>query len=125
MVHYNTLNVKFSDSQLNKLSSGIQNGTLVTLNLSTNAIDDANDKASFLHKLLRTNMQVSKIRKAFANISATNINFSRNQLSKMVQLFEFLVKLFGTLIKTGFSLMGNVLKPLAKNVWVLFFQIKN
>ena len=70
-------------------------------------------------------MQVSKIRKAFANISATNINFSRNQLSKMVQLFEFLVKLFGTLIKTGFSLMGNVLKPLAKNVWVLFFQIKN
>ena len=70
-------------------------------------------------------MQVSKIRKAFANISATNINFSRNQLSKMVQLFEFLVKLFGTLIKTGFSLMGNVLKPLAKNVWALFFQIKN
>ena len=70
-------------------------------------------------------MQVSKIRKAFANISATNINFSRNQLSKMVQLFEFLVKLFGTLIKTGFSLMGNVLKPLSKNVWVLFFQIKN
>ena len=70
-------------------------------------------------------MQVSKIRKAFANISTTNINFSRNQLSKMVQLFEFLVKLFGTLIKTGFSLMGNVLKPLAKNVWVLFFQIKN
>ena len=70
-------------------------------------------------------MQVSKIRKAFANISATNINFSRNQLSKMVQLFEFLVKLFGTLIKTGFSLMGNVVKPLAKNVWVLFFQIKN
>ena len=70
-------------------------------------------------------MQVSKIRKAFANISATNINFSRNQLSKMVQSFEFLVKLFGTLIKTGFSLMGNVLKPLAKNVWVLFFQIKN
>ena len=70
-------------------------------------------------------MQVSKVRKAFANISATNINFSRNQLSKMVQLFEFLVKLFGTLIKTGFSLMGNVLKPLAKNVWVLFFQIKN
>ena len=70
-------------------------------------------------------MQVSKIRKAFANISATNINFSRNQLSEMVQLFEFLVKLFGTLIKTGFSLMGNVLKPLAKNVWVLFFQIKN
>ena len=70
-------------------------------------------------------MQVSKIRKAFANISATNINFSRNQMSKMVQLFEFLVKLFGTLIKTGFSLMGNVLKPLAKNVWVLFFQIKN
>ena len=64
-------------------------------------------------------MQVSKIRKTFANVSTTNINFLRNQLSEMVQLFDFLDKLFRTLIKTGFSLMGNVLKPLAKNVWVL------
>ena len=36
MTQYNTLNVKLSNSQLNKLKSGIKNGTEVTLNLSSN-----------------------------------------------------------------------------------------
>ena len=34
MAQYNTLNLKFSNLQLNKLKSGIKNGTKVTLNLS-------------------------------------------------------------------------------------------
>ena len=34
MTQYNTLNVKVSNSQLNKLNSGIKNGTEVILNLS-------------------------------------------------------------------------------------------
>ena len=34
MTKYNTLNVKLSNSQLNKLKSGIENATQVTLNLS-------------------------------------------------------------------------------------------
>ena len=34
MTQYKTLNVKMSNSQLNKLKSGIKNGTEVTLNLS-------------------------------------------------------------------------------------------
>ena len=33
MTQYNTLNVKFSISQLNKLNYAIKNGTEVTLNL--------------------------------------------------------------------------------------------
>ena len=33
MTKYNTLNVKFSSSEINKLKSGIKNGTEVTLNL--------------------------------------------------------------------------------------------
>ena len=32
MIQYNTLNVKLSNSQLNKLKSGIKNGTEVTFN---------------------------------------------------------------------------------------------
>ena len=32
MTQYNTLNVKLSNSQINKLKSGIKNGTEVTLN---------------------------------------------------------------------------------------------
>ena len=34
MTQYNTLNVKLSTSQLNKLKLGIENGTEVTLKLS-------------------------------------------------------------------------------------------
>ena len=44
MIQYNTLNVKLSNSQLNKMKSPIQNGTEVTLNLSSNIIGHSNDK---------------------------------------------------------------------------------
>ena len=44
MIQYNTLNVKLSNSQLNKMKSPIQNGTEVTLNLSSNIIGDSNGK---------------------------------------------------------------------------------
>ena len=58
MTQYNTLNVKFSNSQLNKLKSAIKNGTEVTLNLSLNLICNSNDETNFPHKLLLTNTQV-------------------------------------------------------------------
>ena len=38
MSQYNTLNIKFSNSQLSKLKLGIENGTKVTLKLSSKAI---------------------------------------------------------------------------------------
>ena len=85
MTQYNTLNVKLSNSQLNKVKSEIKNETQVTLNLSSNLIGCSNDKITFLHKLLLTDTQVSKIRKAFANGSSANIKFSKTQLSKMIQ----------------------------------------
>ena len=66
MSQCNTLNVKLSNSQLNKLKSAVKNGTKVTLNLSSYVVGDSNDKNNFLHKLL-TNTQISKICKAFAN----------------------------------------------------------
>ena len=65
MIQYNTLDVKLSNSQLNKLKSGIKNGTQITLNLSSNVVGDSYDKTSFPHKLLLTNIQVSNLRKAF------------------------------------------------------------
>ena len=40
MTHYNALNVKFSNFQLNKLKSGMKNGTKEILNLSSNVIGD-------------------------------------------------------------------------------------
>ena len=49
------------------------------LNLSSNVAGDSNDENNFPHKLLLTNTQISKIRKAFANGSSTNIKFSKTQ----------------------------------------------
>ena len=79
MTQCNTLNVKLSNSQLNKLKSGIKNGTEVTLKLSSNVVGDSNDENNFPHKLLLTNTQVSKLRKTFANDSSVNIKLSKPQ----------------------------------------------
>ena len=50
--------VKLSNLQLNQLNSGIKNGTKVTLNLSSNLIENSNDETNFPHKLLLTDTQV-------------------------------------------------------------------
>ena len=49
-------------------------------------IGDVNDETDFPRKLLLTNTQVSRLHKALANNSSTNINLSKIQLPKMVQL---------------------------------------
>ena len=67
MTRYNTLIVNLSNSQLNKIKSGIKNGTEVTLNFSLNVVGDSNNETDFPHKLLLTNTQVSNLRKDFAN----------------------------------------------------------
>ena len=51
MTQYNTLNVKLSNSQLNKLKFVIKNGSEVTLNLSSGIIGDSNDENNFPRKL--------------------------------------------------------------------------
>ena len=66
MTQCNTLNVKLSNLQLNKQKSWIKNNTEVTLKISSNAIGDSNDENNSPQKLLLTNTQVSRLRKAFA-----------------------------------------------------------
>ena len=113
MTQYNSLNVKLSNSQLNKLKSAIKNETEVVLRLSSNMI--GNNETNFPHELLLTDRQVSNIRKAFANNSSADIKFSKTQLSKMIQLGGFLSRLLGPLRKTGLPLIKNVIKPIAKS----------
>ena len=48
MTQYNMLNIKLSNSQLNKLKSAMKNGTEVTSNLSSNLIGNSNDETNFL-----------------------------------------------------------------------------
>ena len=116
MTQYNRLNTKLSNSQLNKLKSAIKNENDVVIRLSPNMIGDSNDKTSFPHELLLTGRQVSSTRQAFANNSSFDINFSKTQLSKMIQLGGFLGKLLVPLLKIGLPLIKNVITPLAKSI---------
>ena len=116
MTQYNSLNVKLSNSQLNKFKSAIKNETEVVLRLSSNMIGD--NETNFPHQLLLTNRQVANIRKAFANNSSGDIKLSKIQLSKMIQSGEFLGRLLGPFLKTGLPLIKNVIKPLAKSVLI-------
>ena len=77
MTQYNSLNVKLSNSQLNKLQFATKNGTDVILRLSSNIIGNSEDEANFLLKLFLTNRQVTNIRKAFTNHTSTDIKFSK------------------------------------------------
>ena len=116
MTQYNSLNVKLSNSQLNKLKSAIKNETEVVLRLSSNMI--GNNETNFPHKLLLTEKQVSSLRKSFANNSSADIKLSKTQLSKMIQSGGFLSRLLGPLLKTGLPLIKNVIKLLAKSVLI-------
>ena len=55
MAQYNSLNVKLSNSQHNKLKSVIKNKTEVILRLSSNMIGNSDNETNFSHKLLLTN----------------------------------------------------------------------
>ena len=114
MTQYNSLNIKLSNSQLNKLKSSIKNEIDVVLRISSNMVSNSND--NFPHELLLTNRQVANIRKAFANHSSIDIKLSKTQLSKVIQsggfLGNLLGKLAGPLMKVAMPLAKNVLAPL-------------
>ena len=116
MTQYNSLNVKLSNSQLNKLKSSIKYETDVVLRISSNMVSNSNDNTNFPHKILLTNRQFANIRKAFAKNTSTDIKLSKTQLSKMMQsggfLGNLLGKLAGPLMKVAMPLAKNVLAPL-------------
>ena len=107
------------NSQVNKSKSAIKN---LTLNLPWNLIGSSNEKTNFANKLLLTNIQVSKMYKAFANGSTANIKFSKSRLSKIIQSGGFIFgppniihssipsDLFIALIKRLYSLSKSIAK---------------
>ena len=80
MTQYNSLNVKLSKLQLNKLNSSIKNETDVVLRISSNMVGNSNGNTNFPHELFLTNRQVANIRKAFAKNTSTDIKLSKTQL---------------------------------------------
>ena len=65
--------------------------------------------------MLLTNTQGPRLRKAFAKNSSANIRLLKTQLHKIKQSGGFLGRLLGPLLKTELSLIGKLIKPLAKS----------
>ena len=116
MIQYKSLNVKLLYSQLNQFKWAIKNETEVVLRLPSNMISD--NEINFPHKLLLTNRQIANLLKPFANNLSTDIKLWKTQLSKIIQSRGCLDGLPGPLLKTGLSLIKNVMKPLAKSVLI-------
>ena len=89
MTQYSSLNIKLSNSQLNKFNSATKNETEVVSRLSSNMIGD--NKTDFPHKLLLTNRQVSNLRKAFANHLSADIKLSKLNYQKWYNQEDFLI----------------------------------
>ena len=77
MTQYNSLNVKLSNLQLNKLKTAIKNETEVVLRLSSNMIGNSDDDTNFPHKLLLTSRQVTNLCKTFSNYMSTDTKLSK------------------------------------------------
>ena len=77
MTQYNSLNVKLSDLQLNKLKSAIKNESDVVLRISSSMVGNSNDNTNFPHKLLLNDRQVANIRKLFLTTYQEMLNFQK------------------------------------------------
>ena len=82
MTQYNSLNVKLSNSQLNKLKSSIKSETDVVLRISSNMVSNSNDNTNFPHELLLVNRQVANIRKAFPITHQLTLNYQKLNYQK-------------------------------------------
>ena len=109
MTQYNSLNVKLSNSQLNKLKSAIRNEIGVVLRLSSNKNGNSDDETTFPRKLLLTPP------KAFANHTSNDIKLLKTQLSKMIKLGGILRRCLGPLLKVALPLMKGLIQPSAKS----------
>ena len=83
--------VKLSNSQLNKLKSGIENRTKRTLNCSSFVNDNSKNEIKVPHKLLLTDRQFSRLCKTLANTLSTNMKSFKTQIYKVIHLGGFLL----------------------------------
>ena len=104
MVEYNKVNVKLSDSQLNKLKNSVKDQTGATLRMNVRMFNGNN----LPHELLLTTRQTTKSTNAIKNNMSTDIKLSRAQISKIIQhggfLGSLLSKLSGPLMKVAVRL---------------------
>ena len=116
MAEYSNVNVKLSDSQLNKLKTAFKNKTRTTLRMNIKMFNGN----TLPHELLLTARQKAKLRNAFKNYMSTDIKLSKVQIFKIFQsggfLDSLLSKLAGPLMKVVVPLAKNILAPLGITV---------
>ena len=112
MVEYSKVNVKLSNSELNKLTTAAKNETRVTLRMNVKLFNENN----LPHELLLTTWPKTKLRKAFENNMSTDIKLSKVQISKKTLLGSLLSKIAGSLMKVAVPLGNNILAPLGITV---------
>ena len=80
MVEYSKLNVKFSDTQLKKLKTAVEDKTGTTLKMSLKMFNENN----LPHELLLPTRQKTKLRNAVNNNMSTDSKLSKAQISKTI-----------------------------------------
>ena len=108
MVEYNTVNVKLSNSQMNKLKGAVKNNKGATLRMNARIFNGNN----LARELLLTTRQTTKLRNAIVNNMPTDVKLCKAEISKIIQSGGFLGKILGPLLKTGLPLLKSVIKPL-------------
>ena len=99
---------------MKKLKTAVKNKTGTTLRISLKMFN-GNDSP---HESSLTIRQKTKLRNAFNDNMSTDLKLSRAQISKIIQSGGFLGRLLGPLLKTGLSLIKNVIKPLAISILI-------
>ena len=86
MVEYNKVNVKLTNTKLNKLKTAAKNQTGVTLRMNIKMLN----RNDLPHELLLTARQKTKLRNAFKNNMSTDIKLFKAQISEIIQSGRFL-----------------------------------
>ena len=112
MVEYSKVKVKLSNTQLNKLKSGVKNKTGTTLRINLQMLNGN----SLPHELLLITRQKAKLRNGFNNNVSTDLKLSKAKITKIIKsggfLGSLLSKLAGPIMKVAILLAKNVLAPL-------------
>ena len=102
MANYQKAIVKSSNTQSNKLKSPVKNNTNTVLRYKYEYGNFENEK--LLHKLFLTTRQTTtKIRNAFDNNKWTDIEFSKAQISKIIQSAGSIGSWLGNLLKKALT----------------------
>ena len=81
MANYQEARLKLTNTQLNKLKSGVKNKTVPILGLTKKNFEDE----ELLHELFLITRETTKIRNVFANSMSTDTKLSKTQISKIIQ----------------------------------------